>query len=249
MNCSLGAEVEGSDMKKILLLSYYDLPYYLKSCLLYLSSFPEDHLIDLMSAIRLWIAEGFVEVTEFGKTLEEVAEAYLYELLNRNLIQVAGRKYERIKSCRIHDILREIIISKSRDHNFLTIAREGSMRCPEKPRRLSFHKTLPDTPEQGKCFSQLRSLLMFGVDEPMSESSMPLLFNGGLRLLKVLHLRNASLERFPGHVVKLFHLKYLSLRGTQVKVLPNSIGLLWNLETLDLKNTYVKELPIEILRL
>ncbi|CAL5333776.1 unnamed protein product [Camellia sinensis] len=249
VNRSLGAEVEGSDMKKILLLSYNDLPYYLKSCLLYLSSFPEDHLIDWMSTIRLWMAEGFVEVKESGKTPEEVAEAYLYELLNRSLIQVAGRKFERIRSCRIHDLLREIILSKSRDHNFLTIARERSMRCPEKARRLSIHNTLPDIPEQGKCFSQLRSLLMFGVDEPMSESSMPLLFNGGLRLLKVLHLRNASLERVPGHVVKLFHLKYLSLRGTNVKVLPKSIGLLWNLETLDLKNTHVRELPVEIVRL
>ncbi|GMQ03980.1 hypothetical protein CsSME_00049570 [Camellia sinensis var. sinensis] len=252
VNRSLGAEVEGSDMKKILFLSYNDLPYYLKSCLLYLSNFPEDHLIDWMSTIRLWIAEGFVEVKEFGKTLEEDAEAYLYELLNRSLIQVAMRRDDgRIGKCRIHDLLREIILSKSRDHNFLTIAGEGegNMRCPEKARRLSIHNTLPNIPEQDKCFSQLRSLLMFGVDEPMSESSMPLLFNGGLRLLKVLHLRNASLERFPGHVVKLFHLKYLSLRGTNVKVLPKSIGLLWNLETLDLKNTYVRELPVEILRL
>ncbi|XP_028102439.1 disease resistance protein RPM1-like [Camellia sinensis] len=252
VNRCLGAEVEVSYLKKILLLSYSDLPYYLKSCLLYLSCFPEDHLIDWMSTIRLWIAEGFVEVKELGKTLEEVAEAYLYELLNRSLIQVATRRLDRrIKNCRIHDLLREIILSKSRDHNFLTIAGEGegNMRCPEKARRLSIHNTLPDIPEQGKCFSRLRSLLMFGVDEPMSKSSMPLLFNGGLRLLKVLHLSSASLERFPGHVVKLFHLKYLSLRGTNVKVLPKSIGLLWNLETLDLKNTYVRELPIEVLRL
>ncbi|KAL7263899.1 hypothetical protein ACSBR1_001950 [Camellia fascicularis] len=94
VNRSLGAEVEGSDMKRILLLSYNDLPYYLKSCLLYLSSFPEDHLIDWMSSIRMWIAEGFVEVGG-GKTLEEVAEAYLYELLNRSLIQVAMRREDR----------------------------------------------------------------------------------------------------------------------------------------------------------
>ncbi|XP_028126929.1 disease resistance protein Pik-2-like [Camellia sinensis] len=86
-------------------------------------------------------------------------------------------------------------------------------------------------------------------DEPMSESSILLLFNDGLSLLKVLDLRNICLERFPGDVVKLFHLRYLSLRGTKVKALPNSIGLLWNPETLDLKNAYVKELPVEILRL
>ncbi|KAL7202594.1 hypothetical protein ACSBR1_034124 [Camellia fascicularis] len=84
--------------------------------------FPEDHLIDWMSTIRLWITEGFVEVKEFRKTLEEVAEAYLYELLNRSLIQVTTRRQDRrIKNCRIHDLLREIILSKSRDQNFLAI--------------------------------------------------------------------------------------------------------------------------------
>ncbi|KAL7263906.1 hypothetical protein ACSBR1_001957 [Camellia fascicularis] len=38
-------------------------------------SFPEDHLIDWMNTIQLWIVEGFMEAKEFGKTLEEVTEA------------------------------------------------------------------------------------------------------------------------------------------------------------------------------
>ncbi|XP_028105898.1 disease resistance protein RPM1-like, partial [Camellia sinensis] len=127
VNRSLGAEVEGSDMMKILLLSYNDLPYYLKSCFLYLSNFPEDHLIGWMSLIRLWVAEGFVEV-KHGKTLEEVAEAYIYELLNRSLIQVAKRGRDgRIQSCRVHDLLREIIVSKSIDQNFLAITGAGNL--------------------------------------------------------------------------------------------------------------------------
>ncbi|XP_028083105.1 disease resistance protein RPM1-like [Camellia sinensis] len=248
VNRSLGAEVEGSDMMKILLLSYNDLPYYLKSCFLYLSIFPEDHLIGWMSLIRLWVAEGFVEV-KHGKTSEEVAEAYIYELLNRSLIQVAKRRRDgRIQSCRIHDLLREIIVSKSIDQNFLAITGAGNVSWLSKVRHLSIHNTLQNIP-QGKCFSRLRSLFMFGVDDPLFESSTSLMFNGGLRLLKVLNLRGASLKTFPNQIVKLFHLRYLCLRGTQVRVLPNSIGKLQNLEALDLKGMYVTELPTGILRL
>ncbi|KAL7188060.1 hypothetical protein ACSBR1_037997 [Camellia fascicularis] len=88
---SLGAELEGNNrllgMKKILSLSYIDLPHYLKLCFLYLSVFPEDHLIEHWRLIWLWIAEGFVEVKE-GAPIEQVAEGYLNELVNRSLIQI-----------------------------------------------------------------------------------------------------------------------------------------------------------------
>ncbi|KAL7170994.1 hypothetical protein ACSBR2_035786 [Camellia fascicularis] len=92
---SFGAELEANNklmsLKKILSLSYIDLPYCLKLCFLYLSVFPKDHLIDHWRLIRLWIAEGFVEVQE-GVQAEEVAESYLNELINRSLIQVAKIK-------------------------------------------------------------------------------------------------------------------------------------------------------------
>ncbi|KAL7217983.1 hypothetical protein ACSBR2_011248 [Camellia fascicularis] len=79
---SLGAELEGNDkllsMNKILSLSYIDLPHYLKSCFLYLSVFPEGCFIGHWRLIRLWMAEGFVEMRA-GMTKEEVAEGYLNE--------------------------------------------------------------------------------------------------------------------------------------------------------------------------
>ncbi|KAA8534449.1 hypothetical protein F0562_031966 [Nyssa sinensis] len=249
----LGGELETNNIllstKKILLLSYNDLPYYLKSCFLYLSIFPEDHKIECMRLIRLWTAEGFVEATE-GNTPEEVAERYLNELLNRSLIQVAVTSIDGgVRLCRIHDLLREIILPKSRNQNFLAIASARNPRWPEKARRLSLHNVLANAQNCSYNFHRLRSLLMFGVADPISKSSMPILFNGGLSLLKVLDLRGASLETFPGEVVKLLHLRYLSLRGTQVKMIPKSIGNLQNLETLDLKGTHVTKLPAEICKL
>ncbi|XVF13713.1 hypothetical protein REPUB_Repub08aG0231200 [Reevesia pubescens] len=247
---SLGAEIDGNDkllaLKKLLSLSFNDLPYYLKSCFLYLSIFPEDHPIELVKLIRLWTAEGFVEVKQ-GKTQEEVAEDFFNELLNRSLIQVDGTTSDgRIKSCRIHDLLREIILVKSREQNFAVIAaKEQNATWPDKVRRLSIHNTLQNV-LQNKFVSQLRSLFMFGVEEnPLLNK----LFPGGLRLLAVLDMQATPLTKFPTEVVNMYYLKYLSLRETKVTVVPRFIGKLLNLETLDLKHAYVTELPVEVLQL
>ena len=246
---SLGAEIEGNDklkvLKKVLSLSFNDLPYYLKSCFLYLSIFPEDELIEHMRLIRLWIAEGFIEAKE-GKTLEDVAEDYLNELQNRSMLQAAVTRYDgRVKSFRIHDLLREIIISKSRDQNFAMIVKEHTLPWPDKIRRLSIHNTLQHV-HQDRSVSQLRSLFMFGVVEKPSIHS---LFPRGFRLLNVLDMRNVPICKFPVEVVSLYFLKYLSLRNSKVKVIPSLIGKLQNLETLDLKYCYVNELPVEIIKL
>ncbi|PRQ19012.1 putative P-loop containing nucleoside triphosphate hydrolase, leucine-rich repeat domain, L [Rosa chinensis] len=248
---SLGAEIEGNDklsyLKKVLSLSFSDLPYFLKSCFLYLSIFPEGHLIQRMRLIRLWVAEGFIEAKE-GRTLEEVADDYLHELLNRSLMQVATTTPDgRVKTCRIHDLLREIIISKSRDQNFTTIVKEKSVpaQWSDKIRRLSIHNRLQSV-QPNRSVSQLRSLFMFGASR---KPSITALFPSGFRLLNVLDLHSAPLKRFPVEVVDLYFLKYLSLRETKVKTVPRFIGKLQNLETLDLKHSYVSELPDEILKL
>ncbi|XP_062076241.1 disease resistance protein RPM1-like [Humulus lupulus] len=246
---SLGAEIDGNDklkdLKKVLSLSFNDLPYYLKSCFLYMSIFPEDHLIERMRVIRLWVAEGFIEAKE-GKVLEEVADDYLNDLLNRSLMQVATTTSDgRVKTFRIHDLLREIIISKSRDQNFATIVKEQNIQWSDRARRLSVHYTLQHL-QPNRSVSQLRSLFVFEVVEKLR---LHTLFPGGFRLLSVLDLQNSHLKRFPIEVVNLFYLKYLSLRDTQVKIVPRLIGNLQNLETLDLKHSQVTELPVEILKL
>ncbi|PON63332.1 NB-ARC domain, LRR domain containing protein [Parasponia andersonii] len=246
---SLGAEIDGNDklkdLKKVLSLSFNDLPYYLKSCFLNLSIFPEDELIEHMRLIRLWIAEGFIEAKE-GKTLEDVAEDYLSELLNRSMLQAAGTRCDgRVKNFRIHDLLREMIISKSRDQNFAMVVKEHTLPWPDKIRRLSIHNTLQNV-EKGRSVSQLRSLFMFGVVE---KPSINALFPRGFRMLNVLDMRSVSLCKFPVEVVSLYFLKYLSSRNSKVRVIPSLIGKLQNLETLDLKHCYVSELPVEIIKL
>ncbi|XP_038726058.1 disease resistance protein RPM1-like [Tripterygium wilfordii] len=248
----LGAELQENDklknLKKILSHSYHDLPYYLKSCLLYFSIFPEGLQIEQMRLIPLWIAEGFVEEKE-GHTLEEVAEGYFKKLLNRSLIQVAETTSDgKVKTCRIHDLLREIIVSKARARNFAAIAKEQNMSWPEEVRRISVHNTLQSA-HHSLVVPKLRSLFMFWGMDSVNESSKLIFPSGHSPLLNVLDLQDAPFKQFPKQVSNLYLLKYLSLRNTKLKNIPSSIRKLRYLETLDLKQTHVSKLPVDILEL
>ncbi|XP_073152748.1 disease resistance protein RPM1-like [Henckelia pumila] len=102
---TIGLELQEESLKrlnKLLSLSYYDLPYYLKACFLYLSIFPEDEMLLNWKTIRLWIAEGLVEA-KYGETQQEVAESYLNDLLNRSLIQEMAPSFPHTRA---HSIFR-----------------------------------------------------------------------------------------------------------------------------------------------
>ncbi|KAL8506646.1 hypothetical protein ACS0TY_017513 [Phlomoides rotata] len=232
--------------KSVISLSYNDLPYYLKYCYLYLSIFPEDRLLEKETIIRLWIAEGFV-VPKQDMTMEEVAVAYLSELFSRSLIQVAKRSIDgRATDFRIHDLLRDFIVSKSGEHNIVTISNRGEMQWPSRVRRLAIQKSysLSQDTDNLKCLRSLLLVCSGNVDVGVISELVR-----RCRLLKVLELRGAPLECIPNEVFKLLYLKHLSLRNTKVKLIQQSIKYLVNLETLDLKNCNVTELPKEILEL
>nr|GMC80904.1 disease resistance protein RPM1-like [Ipomoea batatas] len=248
--------VEGNDMMKnmenLLSLSYYDLPYYLKYCFFYMCIFPEDFIIPKMQMIRLWIAEGFVRENN-QQVKEEVAEAYLHELLHRNLIQLQiGWKttVRKIRGFRVHDILREIVLSKSVEQNFATIANRRNIESPKMFRRLAIHRFDDQILKSTSSRKNLRSLVII---ESLSSLNVSLLlskfFTGSYSPLKVLELRGAQLEEIPEQVFNLFQLKYLSLSNTKLRSVPKSIGRLQNLETLDLRYTCVNELPAEVSKL
>ncbi|CAL5414041.1 unnamed protein product [Camellia sinensis] len=217
-----------TSIRKILLLSYNDLPHYLKSCFLYFGIMPEDYSISYGRLIRLWIAEGFIEEQK-GKTMEEVAEECLIELIHRRLVLVSITKFDgRVKQCQVHDVMREIILSMSEEFSFCQIFEENSS-FNDTTRWLSMHMRycnmdkLPKKPFLGTLAANFK-------------------------LLKVLDLQNAPLHQLHEEVGNLFLLRFLSIWNTNVKIIPKSIGKLHNLQTLDLKHSPVRELPFDISR-
>ncbi|XP_037438876.1 disease resistance protein RGA5-like [Triticum dicoccoides] len=252
---SIGSALEKTKslegMSSILSLSYNDLAPPLKTCLLYLSLFPEDHVIDRDRLVRRWIAEGFIS-EERGQSKQEVAENYFYELINKSMVQPVDIEYDgKVRACRVHDMMLEIIISKSAEDNFTTVVGGGQTSLKNHQgfiRRLSIQHIDKDLAfELGNVdLSHVRTLIVM---PSCCITHLPSLDR--FEVLRVLDfegcedLRDYDMKGME----KLFQLKYLSFRGTRISKLPSGILMLGNLETLDLETTYVEELPAGITRL
>ncbi|GMP78402.1 hypothetical protein CsSME_00034332 [Camellia sinensis var. sinensis] len=261
---SMGIELETNPhfeiLKRILLLSYQDLPQHLKSCLLYFGIIPEKYSITRGRLIRLWIAERFVEEKQ-GTTLEEVAEGYLNELTQRRLLQVSESKlygrvvteyrvHDAFKYCRVNLLLHELILSMSEEFSFCQLLTEENPRFNGRTRRLSmqmhYYSMEKFIESIGK--SPVHSFFLFEVGKLPKKPLLGTLA-ANFKLLNVLDLEGAPLYQLHEEVGNLYFLRYLSVRRTGVQIIPKSIGNLHNLLTLDLKYSPVSELPIDINRL
>ncbi|OQU80915.1 hypothetical protein SORBI_3007G208900 [Sorghum bicolor] len=123
LNC-LGSSLELNPtlegMRQILSLSYTNLPHCLKACVLYLGMYPEDHEISKNDLVRQWVAQGFISKAG-GQDAEDIAVEYFNEIVNRSIIQPAHTDSNNdVLSCRVHDMMLDLIIHKCREENFAT---------------------------------------------------------------------------------------------------------------------------------
>ncbi|KAL2240055.1 UNVERIFIED_CONTAM: putative late blight resistance protein R1A-10 [Sesamum indicum] len=224
---------DGDDFMEILSLSYNSLPHHLKACFLYMGVFPEDYEIFVTQLIKLWIAEGFVKPPT-PKSFEQVAEDYLKDLVDRCLIQVQRRTYTgEIKTCTIHDMLRELCMKKAHDEKLYQIMNTHSRVFPRgrnDQRRFSIHGgTFGHRTNDCDSYVLSRSLLYFCYGPG---HSLLVSFTTSCRLLRVLDVLTVRFYDFPVGIMELVHLRYLALTCNGRDELPASIYKLGNLQTL-----------------
>jgi len=163
LNDGLSAELEINPslkmIKTVLMRSYDGLPYHLKASFLYLSIFPKDHIIHRKHVVARWIAEGFSRDTQH-MTAEHVGDKNFDELLDRSMtLPSEGGTLGNIDSCQLHDLIREICISKAREEGCSVGSAQGAIR------HLSISsnwKRDKDVMQRILDLSHVRSLTVFG---------------------------------------------------------------------------------------
>lgn len=219
-------------MRKIINLSYKELPSHLKTCFLYLGMYPEGYKIDRSNLERQWVAEGFIS-KENGQDVGTVARRYFNELVSRSLIQpVDFDNRGSVITCTVHNMMLNLILIKSAEDNFFTIVDnpQAIKGLDYKARRISVRL---DGSSNGQnilprniSMSHVRSVMFFGIFQntpPMSQ----------FKFLRVLFIdRSHSTINLTG-LCKLHQLRYLCVTCSSWYQLPTHIRLLQHLGTLD----------------
>ncbi|KAF6992718.1 hypothetical protein CFC21_009681 [Triticum aestivum] len=249
---SMGSGLENNpglmDMRRILFVSYYDLPPNLKTCLLYLSLYPEDYDIKTKQLIWKWIGEGFIH-EEQGKSLYEVGEDYIAELINKSLVQPMDINIaNKASSVRVHDMVLDLITSLSNEENFLvTLGGQHTRSLPGKIRRLSLQTSNEEDVQPMPTMSSLshvRSLTVFSKDLSLLSALSGFLVLRALDLSGCTDVGNHHLK----DICNLFHLRYLSLQGTSITEVPKEMSNLQLLQVLDIRSP-MKKLPSTFVQL
>ncbi|CAI9117750.1 OLC1v1019229C1 [Oldenlandia corymbosa var. corymbosa] len=264
---SLSSEIIGNPengCKEILELSYKYLPEYLKACFIYLGTFLEDKDIPVTKLLRFWMAEGFIQETE-TRSMEEVAEDYLMQLINSNLVNIhKARSNGKIKTCRLHDLLRDLSQMKAEEEKFQQLVTKHDEPYASFPDfdydmeygsdnaitpsifssyRLSFGVKRPHFVDSQPSGSVARSLIFFASSDSEPKCPYDISFIcKNFKFLRILDLESIMAIDFPVEIGQMIQLRYLAVSG-YMKSVPSSISNLWKLETLVVKGLRKVMLP------
>ncbi|CDP08020.1 unnamed protein product [Coffea canephora] len=243
--------------KEVIDLSYKHLPEYLKSCFLYLGVLNEDRDILVSKLIRFWIAEGLVPETK-KKGFEDVAEAFLMDLIDRSLVIISKRRSNgKVRACRLHDLVLDFCKSKTEDEKFFQLITRSDNPYASFPStdygfefdfyrhsspvsfasyRLAISLKRSHFIESKPSGLATRSLVFFAStdSEPKRPYDISFIWHN-FKLLRVLDFECFNLGiSFPVEIGILVQLRYLAVGG-YLKSIPQSIANLRKLKTLIVK--------------
>ncbi|MFQ6663045.1 hypothetical protein Gotur_030702 [Gossypium turneri] len=229
----------GKEMYPKLKFSYDCLPdERFRSCFLYCSLYPEDHLIEKDVLVDCWIGEGLLDEHTNLSNARNQGHFIIGSLVDACLLE-KGQNNIRVK---MHDVIRDMalwIAGESEKEKFFV---KSGIQLKEQPKA----KKWEEVTRMSLMENQIEHLT-----EILECPNLQTLFLGRNRLrviindffnfmpmLRVLDLsRNMTFEELPIGIAKLVSLEHLNLSWTGIKNLPVELKALRKLKYLNLETT------------
>ncbi|XP_031253815.1 putative disease resistance RPP13-like protein 1 [Pistacia vera] len=232
-------------------LSYFHLPFHLKSCFAYCSIFPKNYKIDKEQLVHLWMAQGFLHSAK-KKELSDLAGECIDALVSKALLLPSKDDPSVVT---MHDLIHDLAEWAAGGGTFMLEDEfEANMQSEgcEKVRHFSCITGSYDSKSKFHVLDKVNCLRTF----------LPLPLDGHCRYIsdrvisdllpKLKNIRALSLSKYyiteiPNSIGELRLLRYLDLSDTKIRCLPGSLSLVFYLETLLLNAcSRLEKLPLEI---
>ncbi|KAL5999695.1 hypothetical protein ACLOJK_037980 [Asimina triloba] len=231
----------------VLLLSYYNLPPYLKQCFAYCSMFPKDWKLEKSMLVRLWEAQGFIRA-EGNREIEDIGSDYFDDLVAWSMLQEVEKDDSGEIRCKMHDLLHDLAEFIAKDEIYTFVRTVGkSEQCSSRSNVRHAFFFFIDTDASFPRAKKLHTLLVRGVVDASESLIADILHQArSLRALVVV----GSLVKLPDAIGKIKHLRYLDLSYSNIVELPEAVSHLHNLQRLNLNYCRkLENLPRDMARL
>ncbi|GLT24906.1 hypothetical protein SLA2020_000680 [Shorea laevis] len=211
-------EFQNNGIMHVLKLSFDRLPDpTLKQCFALCSIFPKDFVMRREMLIQLWMAEGFIQLSEESTmTMEDIGNEYFNDLLSYSLFQMDEKdSFGSITTCKMHDLIHDFaqLISKSE-----TVILETSCWSNiSKVRHLNLI-----------CGNFKRLRVLSSCDDVDVEELPP--YFGNMKSMRYLDISGTRITKLPKFISKLYNLqtfRFMTCRS--LKMPPKGMENLVNL--------------------
>ncbi|XP_059641685.1 putative disease resistance protein RGA3 isoform X1 [Cornus florida] len=246
----------------ILRLSYDHLPWYLKQCFAFCCLYPKDHVINKQQLIQLWMANGFIQLSDKNQDMEDVGDSYFMNLLRRSFFQDdLTDEFGSTISCKMHDLMHDLAQSTAASESSMVNldANDVSTRTRHVSFDVSFDSSLCTEfslkiPNPLLGAVKVRTFFLpAAIQSPLLklEESVFETIVSTFKRLRVLDMHALGVMTVPSCISELRHLRYLDLSNNhRIVTLPNSITNLQNLQTLKICDCpFFNQLPRDIRKL
>ncbi|KAB2095172.1 hypothetical protein ERO13_A01G017850v2, partial [Gossypium hirsutum] len=220
-----------------------------KSCFLYCSLYPEDHIIEKDELIHCWIGDGILDKHANLNSARNEGHFIIGSLLEACLLEKGPNNND----VKMHDVIRDMALwigGESKKKSFFV---KAGVQLKEQPEAEKWEEVIRISLIDNRIENLTEILVCHNLQTLfLGKNRLKVIINdffNFMPMLRVLDLSyNMNLEELPVGIAKLVSLEHLNLSFTKIRKLPIELRALEKLKYLNLKKTpYLKMIPQQLI--